>query len=257
VEHKNLIGFYHENEEYGCFSNWFHCDFEYVGNHFVSTEQFMMYYKVLIFRQYDLAQKIMNETDPSIIKKLGRTRFPAFDKYIWDSISPTIVKRGVRAKFLQNPEISKILLDTGDTLLAECSQRDERWGVGVDINDPDHTNVEKWTGMNLLGRILMDVRDELRVLEQKGDLLHIEAYDEDFGAWHMRAGELLRIPKYHATIKAYADTLNGKYERECFYYQCPIEQWEYAMRTNMGGGLPAIGFYEMKQDVCDISRITA
>ena len=26
------------------------------------------------------------------------------------------------------------------------------------------------------------------------------------------------------------------------------------MRTNMGGGLPVIGFYEMKQDVYDIAR---
>ena len=79
-------------------------------------------------------------------------------------------------------------------------------------------------------------------------------YDKGFELWKMRAGELLEIPKYHEAVKAYAITLLGNYERECFYYQAPISEWEVAMRTNMGGGLPVIGFYEMKQDIYDIAR---
>ena len=31
LEKIELIGFYHEDEDYGCFSNWFLSDFEYAG----------------------------------------------------------------------------------------------------------------------------------------------------------------------------------------------------------------------------------
>lgn len=30
----NIIGFYHEYEEYGCFSNWYLASFENVGKNF-------------------------------------------------------------------------------------------------------------------------------------------------------------------------------------------------------------------------------
>ena len=44
----------------------------------------MMYQKVIMFRQYDLAHKILASDDPSEIKKLGRTRFPEFNADIWE-----------------------------------------------------------------------------------------------------------------------------------------------------------------------------
>ena len=44
------------------------------------------------------------------------------------------------------------------------------------------------------------------------------------------------------------------HEREVFYYDYSLYDWETAMNTNMGGGLPIIGFYEMKQDVYDTAR---
>ena len=31
-----MIGFFHENEEYGCFSNWYPAEFDYAGRHFAS-----------------------------------------------------------------------------------------------------------------------------------------------------------------------------------------------------------------------------
>lgn len=39
-----MIGFFHENEEYGCFSNWYPSEFDYAGRHFANSEQFMMYH---------------------------------------------------------------------------------------------------------------------------------------------------------------------------------------------------------------------
>ena len=44
IKDTNIIGFYHEYDEYGYFSNWYHADFEYAGKRFSSVEQFMMYH---------------------------------------------------------------------------------------------------------------------------------------------------------------------------------------------------------------------
>lgn len=49
-------------------------------------------------------------------------------------------------------------------LLAECAPNDNKWGIGIAVDDPRRFDVKEWTGHNLLGRILMDVRDEMRML---------------------------------------------------------------------------------------------
>ena len=134
---KNIICFYHENEEFGCLSNWYKAEFEYAGERFSSVEQYMMYHKVITFKEYDLADKIMDETDPAEIKKLGRAKIHSFDADLWDSISYVIVKRGIRAKFMQNLDILQVLLGTGNKVLAEASERDKKWGIGVAVDNPD------------------------------------------------------------------------------------------------------------------------
>lgn len=253
-----LLGFFHENEEYGCFSNWYQAEFEYAGRHFANSEQFMMYHKVLAFRKYDLADQIMHTKDPAKCKKIAGKKFPEFDPALWDRIGGTIVKRGVKAKFTQNPDIQQTLLDTENALLAECSPYDLKWGIGIDIKDPDRTVIAKWKGQNLLGRILMEVREELRqerLLSPDGRLKYIEANSlEPIHEWNMTAGELKQIPQFYQAVHAYSDTLRSFRERDAFYYSASLYDWEIAMRTNMGGGLPIIGFFEMKQDIYDTAR---
>ena len=258
VTHCSMIGFFHENEEYGCFSNWYHAEFDYAGQHYVNSEQFMMYHKVLMFRKYELADQIIQTNDPAKCKKIAGQKFPEFDSELWEKTCVAIVKRGVKAKFLQNRDILKILLNTGNAILAECSPYDKKWGIGIDINDPQRLVIANWKGKNLLGRILMEVREELRQeLQNSPDGLidYVEARElEPITEWNMTAGELKRIPQFYDAIHAYADTLKDYRVRNIFYNDFSLYQWEIAMRENMGGGLPVIGFYEMKQDVYDTVR---
>ena len=46
---ENVVCFYHEYEENGCFSNWYRAEFEYAGKRFTSVEQYMMYRKAITF----------------------------------------------------------------------------------------------------------------------------------------------------------------------------------------------------------------
>lgn len=249
----NIIGFYHEYEKYGCFSNWYRSDFEYAGKKYISTEQYMMYQKMAQFRAYDIADKILTETDQGKIKHLGRTKLDNFNSALWDKTKYAIVKRGIRAKFLQNTDITEILLSTNNAVLAECARNDEQWGIGIDINDDSRFDTSNWKGTNLLGRILMEIRQELQLRQKLSFLLYKDHKDSNSPIWEMTAGEIKCMPQFHNTIHAYADYLSNK--ERCVFYKIPLNELESMMRTNMGGGLPAVGFWEMKQDIFEISEL--
>lgn len=143
----------------GCFSNWYNSPFKYGGVDFCHVEQYMMYIKAVTFNDTETAQKVMATTDPRECKKLGR-QVKNFDNNLWDIERYNVVAHACECKFRQNPDILKILLDTGNAELVEASPYDRVWGIGFNEQDAE-ANRDRW-GANLLGRALMEVRDELR-----------------------------------------------------------------------------------------------
>ena len=61
------------------------------------------------------------------------------------------MRTAVRAKFETHADLREQLLATGDEEFVEDSPNDDYWGRG-----------RRGTGKNRLGRILMEVREELR-----------------------------------------------------------------------------------------------
>jgi len=57
----------------------------------------------------------------------------------------------VYAKFSQHKDLTKLLLDTGDSSIIEHTKNDSYWGDGGD-----------GSGRNQLGKTLMNVREALR-----------------------------------------------------------------------------------------------
>ncbi len=169
-----VIGFYNENDKpYGCFSNWYPCTFSVDGVTFANAEQYMMWAKACTFGAKDTADKIIATTDPAQCKALGRNGIPGFDANEWDSKCIQIMRKGLREKFRQNPELAKVLLSTGDSYLAECTDDyhlktghgiDRKWGIGLAVNDPRTQHPEAWCGRNVLGYTLMLARKDLRLL---------------------------------------------------------------------------------------------
>jgi len=51
--------------------------------------------------------------------------------------------------------LKKMLLETEDSILVEASPYDEVWGI-------KSQDISKWNGQNLLGFILMEVRDAIK-----------------------------------------------------------------------------------------------
>jgi ribA/ribD-fused uncharacterized protein len=93
--------------------------------------------------------KIASLATPAEAKSEGQllTLRPA-----WDKMKLTIMEHLVRQKFYRNEKLAKRLLDTGDEELIEGNNWGDRyWGKCDGVGD------------NHLGRILMQIREELRV----------------------------------------------------------------------------------------------
>ena len=157
----NVICFHNPEEENGVFSNWYLSDFEVDGVKYTSLEQYMMHQKAVRFHDDEIAQQIMATTDVAEIKALGR-KVHNYDGSYWNGVRQVVVYRGLLAKFGQNEELKKILLDTGNELMAECSVSDKIWGNGLSMHDERRFDVSEWNGQNLMGYNLMLVREKLR-----------------------------------------------------------------------------------------------
>jgi ribA/ribD-fused uncharacterized protein len=121
----------------------------------------MMSQKALLFNDIETNSKIMKENDPKQYKELGR-QVKNFSPKIWDEKKFEIVVKGNLHKFSQNENLKQFLLSTKNKILAEASPYDKIWGIGMDANDKDILNQDKWKGENLLGKALMKVRDIIK-----------------------------------------------------------------------------------------------
>lgn len=156
-----VIGFHNPDEPYGFLSNWYLSDFSVEGIKFTSMEQYMMYKKAVLFDDSDIASKILNTDDVVLIKEFGR-KVSNYNDSVWNGMRQVIIYKGLIEKFMQNEDLRKALLDTGDNILAECAVKDQIWGIGLSMTDNNRHDINAWKGQNLLGYSLMLVRDELR-----------------------------------------------------------------------------------------------
>lgn len=139
--------FYRVNDEYGCFSNFSSHGFELKDTHWATSEH---YFQAMKFYDFVTQEKIRNATSPREAAKIGRDRNNPL-RADWESIKDDVMREAVLAKFKNHPDIQEILLSTGDEEIIEATTNDYYWGCGTD-----------GTGKNMLGIILMEIRDKIR-----------------------------------------------------------------------------------------------
>ena len=158
---RKVVCFHNPEEENGYLSNWYLSDFQVDRKWFSSMEQYMMFAKAMLFNDEDIANQIMSTTDVGKIKALGRA-VKQYNDVIWNGMRQIIIYKGLVAKFAQNDDLKKLLLDTKDSVLAECAVNDRIWGIGCSMKDEKRFDMEMWNGQNLLGFALMKVRSDLQ-----------------------------------------------------------------------------------------------
>ncbi len=118
-----------------------------------------MYLKAEFFDDGESMKKIVNSISPKEAKKLGR-KVQGFDEEKWKGVRFSKMMIAVREKFKQNEDLRKQLLNNcANKLFVEASPYDSIWGIGIAENDPELLT-KRW-GMNLLGRVLENVCEEL------------------------------------------------------------------------------------------------
>ncbi len=141
------INFYRIDDAYGCFSNFSKHAIILDGVEWPTAEH---YFQAQKFQDESLRRLIRETVSHMEVKKLGNRRdYPLREN--WEQVKDDVMRTAVRAKVMQHEEVRATLSDTGNAVLCEHTVNDSYWADGGD-----------GSGRNMLGRILMEVREELR-----------------------------------------------------------------------------------------------
>ncbi len=141
------IKFYSETGKYGEFSNFAFFPLRIKNKTWNTTEH---YYQAQKFENEAYQEKIRNAESPMKAAELGRSRKERILKN-WDNKKDNVMYEAVKAKFTQHADLRQLLLDTENARIVKHTENDAYWGDGGDGK-----------GKNMLGKILMRVREELR-----------------------------------------------------------------------------------------------
>lgn len=155
-----VITFEKSMEENGYMNSWYEATFYAEGKRFFCCEQYVLYKKALMFHDDYHANKIIESQDRKEILNYAKDIKNYVDK-VWNARRVAVMYRGNLYKFQQNPPLKQALLETGDAPLALLGKNDKVFGIGLNKEDTRIYNMSKWDGLNLMGFVLMEVRDAL------------------------------------------------------------------------------------------------
>jgi len=141
------ILFYSVGDEFGEFSNFAPFPINLSGKRWATSEH---YFQAQKFLDTSDRERVRLSKTPALAARHGRDRTKKLRRD-WDSVKVSIMRQAVEAKFRQHPDLRALLLSTSDAVLVEHTSDDDFWGDGGN-----------GSGRNMLGRILMEVRDALR-----------------------------------------------------------------------------------------------
>ncbi|MDJ0737236.1 MAG: NADAR domain-containing protein [Nostocaceae cyanobacterium] len=146
------IYFYKAWQPYGCFSNFSAHGIRMEGTDWSTVEHYYQAQKFVGTAYELIIPQIHAAETPEAAAALGRcsSRQVRCD---WEEVKIEVMQAAVLQKFLTHSDIREVLLSTGDEELVEDSPRDYFWGCGADQS-----------GQNHLGKILMNIRKQLRQL---------------------------------------------------------------------------------------------
>jgi ribA/ribD-fused uncharacterized protein len=146
------IRFYRANEKpYGAFSNLYKSPVKFDGLKYPTAEHA---YQAGKAQKPEVRDWILAAPSPSLAAMAAHGLYTWDIVPNWSEIKFDRMRRVLAAKFTQHPELQSLLLSTGDKRLVEAGTTNNAvnrlWG---EVNG---------VGENMLGKMLMEVRSELR-----------------------------------------------------------------------------------------------
>ena len=139
------------------FSNFYDCKFMKDNIEYHSSEQYIQALKAQCFDDDDTHARIMKSNTAYEAKILGAK----VKNYVDQCDGEQHAIDECLQKFVQNPELCRMLIETDGKDLAEAT-RDQHWGTGVPLNSTGVLDHAQWTGNNIMDKVLMRVRDAIK-----------------------------------------------------------------------------------------------
>jgi ribA/ribD-fused uncharacterized protein len=146
MPNRRIVRFYRTGDAFGEFSNFAPFPVLLEEVEWPTAEH---YFQAQKFAGTPHEEAVRFARSPMDAARMGRDRARPL-RPDWDIVKDDIMREVVRAKFEQHPALLGLLLSTGDAEIVEHTRNDAYWGDGGD-----------GSGLNMLGRILMEVRREL------------------------------------------------------------------------------------------------
>jgi len=113
-------------------------------------------YQVCRFNEHSDIQKIVQHEKSPMSSKMKSKKYISYTRNDWDDVSVDIMDWCIRMKLKCNwYKFGNLLFSTGNKSIVEDSHKDRFWGCVFDDNN-------QLVGRNILGKLLMNLRDELR-----------------------------------------------------------------------------------------------
>jgi N-glycosidase YbiA len=148
---KKIIKFYMPTDEFGVFSNFSRHRIFLKNKVWRTVEHYFQAQKFVGKKQ---EEEIRRSFTPKAAAQIGRDRKNSL-RLDWEAVKVGVMKEALIAKFTQHEDLGEILYKTEDALLVEHTAKDKFWGDG------GHGR-----GLNMLGKLLMEVREELKQLQK-------------------------------------------------------------------------------------------
>ena len=173
------------------------------GQRYSCNEQYYTHEVAKFFHDEKTAETALQTEDPYKLVDLHK-KFKNYNQHEWLPQAEKVLFMANLAKYTQNRSASKALLNTGVDYIGEASYS-KKWGIGVPIQDKNALDCYKWTGQNIMGNILMRIRDTLTPKRYQGKNLTTEGqsynghynthvhYDEKKSCWY--CGEQNHVAK--------------------------------------------------------------
>lgn len=151
-----------ETNDYGFLSLKWTVELEFNGTMYNSAHQAISAELAKAFNDQEGLQRIMLADTPNeIVYRLDNVPGEA-NETKWNDTTKQLLYDINIAKFNQYPELSARLLETKTAVLGAYVPDDTLIGIGISLDSVQSKNPINWTGQNLLGKALMDIREKLK-----------------------------------------------------------------------------------------------
>ena len=124
-------------------------------------------YQTCRFPHLPDVQRLIIEQQSPMTAKMKSKPYRHYSRRDWNRVRVNVMRWCLRVKLAQNWDVfSKLLLDTGDRPIVEHSRKDDFWGAKP-------VDERTLAGMNVLGRLLMELRESVKT-EPRENLLRVE-----------------------------------------------------------------------------------